>query len=606
MKLPITYRAVLGTAVVAAMFTLTVGLLVTIDFTRRGQYELFDSPRYLKLKERLAENPDNAQLRERIRQLDQRLRINYFRHRQFMARGLVLLIGGIAVTVLAARWAASLRPQMPAPALPEEGSDDPLAREQRWGRRAAVAVIAATLMLMGTVALQADRILPASTDQLVAAETKKLSAGAGGSPVDGAAADAKKSPPQKAVARPLPSYEEYRRQWPRFRGPTGSGETPLTDIPRKWNAAEGEGIAWKTTVPLPGPNSPVVWNDRVFVSGATAEEQAVFCFNAETGELSWQLDVPVEVENAEEFEVAEYTGHAAPTMATDGVRAYAIFASGNLVASDYAGRQLWRKNLGVPKNNYGHASSLATHEDLLIVQYDQGTANDDLSKLIAFEGATGDVAWEVSRSVPTSWATPIVVRYQDRPMVITTVDPWVIAYQADTGEELWRADCLSGEVGPSPVFSDGVVYAANEMCGMFAIRADGEGDVTDTHIQWFTDFDVPDVSSPLVTDQYTFMISYGLLACFELGQSDNLEEPREPLWEEDLWEDVSSSPGYADGVIYLFSKSDKGKGWVIKPAADGCERMAEFEMGEPVRSSPAFMPGRIYIRGKEHLFCIGK
>lgn len=601
MKLPLTYRAIVGTVLVAGMFSLTVGLLLVIDFTRRGTYELFDTPRYLELKEQLAENPGDARLHEEIRQLDRRLRMNYFSHRRFMDLGVLLLIGGVTVALLAARWAASMRPRAPSPELPDE-EIDPRSREQLFGRRAAVAVVATTLVLMCGVALQADRILPASMDEL-AAGTKTARK-------DNRDPDQQQKPApstgQKPKARPLPSYEQYQEQWPRFRGPTGSGKTALSDIPRQWNVSEGEGIAWKAAVPLPGPNSPIVWDDRVFVSGATVDQQAIFCFQAETGDLMWRLDVPVEVANVEEFEVADYTGYAAPTMATDGVRAYAIFASGNLVASDFQGGELWRENLGVPENNYGHASSLATHEDLVIVQYDQGRSEDDLSRLIAFEGATGDVAWEVSRSVPTSWATPIVVRHDGRPMVITCVDPWVIAYHADNGEELWRADCLSGEVGPSPVFSDGVVYAANEMCGMFAIRADGEGDVTETHIEWFTDFDVPDVSSPLVADQHVFMVSYGLLASFELGKSDDLEEPREPLWEEDLWEDISSSPGYADELIYLFSKSDEGKGWIIKPSPETCEQVAEFEMGEPVRTSPAFMPGRIYIRGKEHLFCIGK
>ena len=189
-------------------------------------------------------------------------------------------------------------------------------------------------------------------------------------------------------------------------------------------------------------------------------------------------------------------------------------------------------------------------------------------------------------------------------MVITCVEPWVIAYAADDGKELWRAECLSGEVGPSPVWRDGVVYAANEASGMFAIRADGEGDVTDTHVEWFTDIDVPDVCSPLITGKHVLLLSHAYLACFELGKSDDPEEAREPLWEEDLLEDVTSSPSLVGEFVYIFSQ--EGKAWILKPTAEACERIAELEMGEPVRSSPAFRPGRIYIRGKEHLFCIGK
>ena len=91
----------------------------------------------------------------------------------------------------------------------------------------------------------------------------------------------------------------------------------------------------------------------------------------------------------------------------------------------------------------------------------------------------------------------------------------MIAYDANDGNELWRADCMSGEVGPSPVFADGVVYVANEACGMYAVRVDGDGDVTDSHIDWFTDFDVPDVCSPLVTDSQVLLLSHGLLAAFD-------------------------------------------------------------------------------------------
>ncbi len=347
----------------------------------------------------------------------------------------------------------------------------------------------------------------------------------------------------------------------------------------------------------------MVWNDRIFLSGATADQQVIYCYHGDTGELLWQFELPVEVGD-QAFEVMEETSYAAPTVATDGLRVYGIFASGNLVAVDFQGQQVWRKNLGPPQNAYGHASSLCTHEQLVIVQYDQGTAKDESSKLIACDGATGDVAWEVTRAVPASWASPIVVRHAGRAMVISCTDPWVLANDAATGQELWRAECLSGEVGPSPVFADGVVYAANEACGMFAIRVDGEGDVTPTHVEWFTDIDVPDVCSPLVMPDQVLLLSHALLAGFKLGKSEDVQEPREPLWEEDLLEEVSSSPACAGELVYLFSES--GKAWILKPTADGCQRVAEFEMGESVRSSPALLPGRLYIRGEQHLFCLGK
>jgi outer membrane protein assembly factor BamB len=408
------------------------------------------------------------------------------------------------------------------------------------------------------------------------------------------------------VSATLPAYDAYLQHWPRFRGPTGSGAVTFPEIPTQWSVPDNEGLLWKTAVPLPGHNSPVVWEQRVFLSGATETEQAVFCFDADSGSLDWRHDVPPTPPETDELDVMDATGYAAPTTATDGLRVYAIFATGDVVAVSLDGQRQWHKYLGLPKNPYGHASSLATYEDLVIVQWDQGSAQAGLSRLIALRGATGEVAWEVPREVPASWASPIVVRHEGRWMVIVAVNPWLIAYSPTDGQELWRAKCLGGEVGPSPVFVDGVAYAANEMGGFAAVRADGSGDVTDTHVVWTTDIGVPDVCSPLVTDRFVLLISHGLLACFDREPADadpGDSEPREPLWEEDLLEEVSSSPSQVGDLIYLFS--EEGKAWILRPGADACERLAELDMGEPVKASPAFQPGRMYVRGHDHLFCIG-
>lgn len=614
MKLQVRFPAVLGTAVVAGVFACAVAALMAADFIGRGNYELFDTTEYLTLKQQLQQDPQNAELRESMRQLDLRLRASYFQHRRFMMTGCYLLIGGVVVCVVASRWAAALRPKLPHPTGEQE---EPDTREQSWGRWAAAVVVGAALMWMTGYAIWGGSILPASTeivadatgsaDQSGEPSTAGSDQGVAVQPADGSQPDATGADdsPQAAATAPieLPDYEAYLTQWPRFRGPTGSGSTALTDIPRQWDAASGENILWKTPIPLPGLNSPVVWEDRVFVTGATADEQAVFCFLAGNGELAWRLDVPLELGGAE-LKVADYTGYAAPTAATNGVHLFAMFASGNLAAADMQGQLLWRKELGVPKNPYGHASSLLTFQDLVIAQYDQGLARNGLSKLIAWRAATGELAWEVNREVSVSWATPIVVQHEGQYLLITCADPWVIAYDPADGRELWRAECIGGEVGPSPTYHDGVVYVANEMSGMYAIRVDGEGDVTATHVEWFTDYNVPDVCSPLITDQLVFLLSYGILAGFEPGKSEDVEEPREPLWEEELESTISSSPAQAGELLYLFT--EEGQTFLLKPTADACERVAELNLGESCRTSPAFLPSRIYIRGEEHLFCIGQ
>lgn len=615
MSISVRYPTLVGTAVVAAVFSLAVGLLMAMDYAGRGTYELFDTPAYLELKQQLRDQPGDPQIQQQIRALDLLLRDTYFRKRRFMAMGTYLMLGGLTLALLAARWAVAVRgtTYLPGPVDPEHDAESLAQRYARWATVGVVLVVATVLC---GFALRAEPIVPSGPKELAAAPAAGPAAQlpntadtqAPVTPAETKSADAAETKPAGTAepVAPLPSYAEYLQQWPRFRGPSGSGVSAYTDIPTTWSVPDNAGIMWKTEVPLPGPNSPIVWQDRVFLSGATAEEQAVFCFAAASGELVWRHDLPPTRPDGKELEVMEATSYAAPTMATDGLRVYAIFATGDVIALSLQGEEQWHQNLGTPQNHYGHASSLATYNDRLIIQFDQGRKEEGLSRLIALDGATGTPVWEVKREVPSSWSSPIVVEHDGRWMVITCVDPWLIAYSPVDGSELWRAKCLGGEIGPSPVCVDGVVYAANETSGMAAVRADGSGDVTETHIQWYTDIGVPDVCSPLATDKYLLLMAHGMLACFDRapGTTPGLDaDPREPLWEEDMLEEVSSSPSQVGSSVYVFS--EEGKAWILEPQADACQRVGEFEMGEPIRSSPAFQPGRIYIRGQTHLFCIG-
>ena len=399
----------------------------------------------------------------------------------------------------------------------------------------------------------------------------------------------------------LPKADEGRQSWPSFRGPEGSGVSAYSNVPTEWDGGSGRGILWKTETRLPGANSPIVWKDRVFFSGATSHRREVYCVDAASGKLVWRKEVSGKSSHAQQpIKVGKETGFAAPTMATDGRFVYAIFATGDLAAFDFAGNQIWGRSLGVPKNHYGHASSLAIYEGRVIVQLDQGKADDDRSKLLALDGPTGRTVWQVTRPVAASWSSPIVVRHQSRPLIITCSDPWVIAYAPQSGTEIWRADCLApAEIGPSPVYSEGTVFATNDFAALSAIRADGTGDVSDSHIAWSADVGLPDICSPVATERFVLLLtSYGRLTCFDKIQGGD------PLWEEEFETDFASSPSLVGNRIYLFS--EKGKVWIVEPTRKECRRIAEADLGEECVTSPAFQDGRIYIRGKKHLFCIAK
>ncbi|KKK78130.1 hypothetical protein LCGC14_2846650, partial [marine sediment metagenome] len=398
--------------------------------------------------------------------------------------------------------------------------------------------------------------------------------------------------PQTATAARFTSPEEIARNWPRFRGPGGSGISPWANIPTDWDGPSGRGILWKTLLPLPGESSPVVWGDRVFLTGATETKREVYCFHADTGSLLWRREVRTPKTPTEAPDVFDDTGFAAPTPLVDGQRVYALFANGDLACFDFQGRQVWAMSLGTPDNIYGHASSLAMWKNLLIVQYDQGAdADDGLSDITAYDGATGELAWVEGRTVPNSWTTPIVIRHEDRDQIITAANPWVIAYDPADGSEIWRAKCLRQDVGPSPTFADGVVFVANEFPYVTAIQADGSGDVTETHILWQGEDGLPDTASPIATDQFVFLLaSYGTLSCYDAKSG-------EFLWEQDFDESFTSSPSLVGERLYLFGL--EGKGWVVKPSREGCEIVAETDLGEECVTSPAFQQGRLYIRGKQ-------
>jgi outer membrane protein assembly factor BamB len=237
-------------------------------------------------------------------------------------------------------------------------------------------------------------------------------------------------------------------------------------------------------------------------------------------------------------------------------------------------------------------------KNLLLVQFDQGSANAGKSNLFAFEAASGKIAWQVDRPVANSWTSPIVVRWADRDQVITAADPWVIAYNANDGKEIWRAKCLRTDIGPSPAFADGRVFVAGESSDLSAIRADGQGDVTATQVLWTGSEGIPDTCSPLATKESVFLLdSLGMFTCYDAVKGD-------VLWSEDFGADFTASPSMAGGRIYLIGKS--GKAWIVEPSRTACKRLAEADLGEECVTCPAFQNGRIYLRGKNHLFCIGK
>lgn len=586
-------RIAVRSAAVAGAFSLVVSVLLIYDFSlRRPNDPLEATPEIIALRAALAEQPDNEALNEQYRELDRRLREEWAQRRTFSYFGGWLLLVGVAVFLIAAKWAATLRRQLPAP-VPGASPQD---AQAQWARAARWAVAALCVLLSGVaVVLRAKNLSAVNLDKLIASPN-------GGQTV--------------VELPPPPSREEIARWWPRFRGPGGLGVSAYTNVPDSWDDKANQNIRWKEPVPLPGYSSPVVWGSRVFLSGADEYRREVYCFDADTGNLLWQRDVPATPQGRGKMKDPEYSGYAAPTAVTDGRCVYALFANGDVAALDFQGNLLWSRGFGIPDNSYGLAASLAMFEDLLLVQLDQGRRKDDKSKLLALDVTKqGGTAWQVTRPVSAAWASPIVIRHGGRDQIITCADPWVTAYAPLDGRELWRAKLLSQDVGPSPTYAGGMLYVVNDFPQLSAIRPDGEGDVTETHLQWIGQDGLPNTCSPLATEKYVLLLTDGNLVCYEARKGRS-------LWVEFEEFDAvtfTSSPSLVGDRVYLFGEMDKQdqdevdeegyplkycKTWIIEPGPEGCKVIGTCELDEGCVTSPAFQDGRIYIRGEKHLFCL--
>lgn len=530
---------------------------------------LFDAPEFLALKAEIKQNPTPENLIAAFRAEDQARRSGYFEAVHKLQTGGILLFLSLFVFVLALRRLAVLDEALPTPLpmpLPVKSSSKV--------RKAALADVLIPLPVACAVLI--SFVWYAQVD----ASRNSL----GGVGAEGL-----------VEVETLPESQ----RWTELRGNNGLGVAGEFDVPVAWNIESGENIAWKTPIPLKGNSSPIIWGDRVFLTGADVERRVVFCFDLATGALIWECAVrsPVVIdEDMIRSEKMGDTGFGSPTPVVNGREVIAFFGTNEIAAVDFSGRQIWSKWLGKPNSMYGVATSLRLHEERVILQLDQGTEEEPESALYAFHPADGRILWKADRELPASWSTPIVVDAEGRNEIITVANPWVISYDPSNGTEYWRAKVLKGDVAPLPVYGDGLVFTAVEYSQLAAVQAGGSGDVTETHVRWTYDEELPDIPSPLTDGKYLLMpTSYGYLLFFDAKTGEN-------LWTEEIDAEFWSSPTLVGDKVYLTDTEGRTLIFQFSPTF---ERIGEGTVGEKVVSSPAFVESRILIRGEEHLFCIG-
>ncbi|NOU35741.1 MAG: PQQ-binding-like beta-propeller repeat protein [Kiritimatiellaceae bacterium] len=577
---PVLALAAQSTALVAATFSLILCILLIADFVRIQKMDPLNDPHLLQLREKLAVSTgDNQALVEEVRTFDFYARRAFFSNQEQRRMGGFLLLGGASICFIALKLSKLWKPELPKVACPErQGSRRGKAEPVNYNDLNALfrQLLAGTgLLLLAVSPLLAFAV---KSDLAVVLEQ----------PVAQAAPAEQPAPAVQtaSAAQPVQFMAEAKNNWPSLRGPGNIGVAHFTNAPVSWNVTTGAGVLWKTKIPLQGLSSPIIWAGRVFISGADKEGQEVFCFDADTGKPLWTKKVKAAVEFPE---VTEDTGYAAPTMATDGRRVFVIFATGELAAFDLNGTPVWQKNLGVPENPYGMGSSLISDGERLFVQYDHQSGQ----KVMAFDGATGNPVWQTARK-DISWSSPALIETAAGWQLILNDEKNVTAYDPVSGKLIWTVNCLGGEVAPSPAFNGkDIIFVANEYAKASALKLTVSTPVT----LWTYDEYLPEISSPVASENLFFIAtSSGDVVCLDAATG-------KANWEQEFKKGFSSSPVLVGDRVYVIDIT--GVVHIFGAEAEYKE-IGTIAMGEPVFATPAFMDGRIYIRGEKNLYCVGK
>ncbi len=572
-------RLFTAVAFVSGLFSIVVFLLILINYLDIRAADPVNNLIITQMRQEYAALPQKDEaLAQRIRDLDLLNRKAFFTSQNHLRVGAILLLVGVSVFLVSFKNALRWRREKPTLDSTPTADTEFLAMAQSrqlitW---AGVAMLA---IGMGATVLTESELAEGS----ISATTAK---------VETTASSGSSSPEETPlVMAAVPSWEDVEKNWPTFRGPGAVAKAHYTNVPMDWDAPSGKGIRWKSEVALPGANSPVVWGNRVFLSGADADKREVYCYDADTGKLVWTKEVNLGTQEPPKApKVSEDTGFAAPTMAAHGGRVFAIFANGDLVSYDMDGELMWARNLGLPENHYGHASSLLAYENFLYVQYDQSKD----PKLLALDISTGKELWVAKRKT-ISWASPILASTPFGPQLILNSETTVDAYDPNTGTMLWTQEFLGGEVAPSPAYSNGVVFSANEYSAAGAIQLERTDEGVSANLLWEYSDLLPEISSPVGDgERFYFATSMGTFVCLDVKTG-------EELWAEEIAQSFYASPVLVGDKIYMLD----GDGTMhIMQAGPTFKLLGRASMGEPTHATPAFVDGRIYIRTTSHLYCI--
>lgn len=394
--------------------------------------------------------------------------------------------------------------------------------------------------------------------------------------------------------------------WPQWRGPNLNGISNEKNLPVKWTTEEN--VAWKVAMPSWSGSTPIIWRDRVFLNVADGDNLFLWSVDKNKGTVLWKQ--PLGGGNVK----MRKQNMSSPSPVTDGRAVYVMTGTGIIKAFDFAGKELWsrdiQKDYGAFGLNWGYASSPLLFEDSLFVQVLHGMRTDDASYVMRIDKKNGKTLWKVERPTsairesPDSYTTPALLRYGKTTEIVITGGDCVTGHDPANGKELWRANGLNPDNNPSyrivasPIVFNEIIYAPTRVKPLLALRAGGRGDVTTSHLLWSFGFG-PDVPTPVTDGKYFYVVNdRGIMWCLDAKTGAEVygQQRIKPGT-------YSGSPVLADGKIYI--TNEDGLTTVVA-AGPKFEVLAENPLNDYCLSSPAISDGKIFIRTGQYLYCIGQ
>ena len=397
----------------------------------------------------------------------------------------------------------------------------------------------------------------------------------------------------------------YAENWPQWRGPSLNGVSGEQNLPVRWSTSEN--VAWKLGMPSKTGATPIIWGNRIFLNVADGGNLYLWCVDKAKGEPLWKK--PIAGGN---YQINKQN-MSSPSPVTDGAAVYAMTGVGVLKAFDFAGNELWVRDIqqdyGKFGLNWGYASSPLLYGDSLYVEVLHGMKTKDPSYLLRIDTKSGKTVWRVERHTdairesPDSYTTPALLKYGDRVEIVISGADCVTGHDPATGKELWRATGLNPDhhsdyrtIASTVVFGD-LFFVPTRVRPLLAFRAGGRGDISESHRLWSFN-NGPDVPTPVTDGKYFYTVNdRGIMWCLDARTGQEIwgsQRLRPAVY--------SSSPVLADGKLYV--SNEDGLTTVVKAGAK-FEVLAENDLAGYTLSSPAISDGHIFLRTAQFLYAIG-